>query len=196
MMRSKMIHASVALSLLFTGEWALGGVEGSKHDFSNRAWSGGNRCGACHSPHHSKPPAAAPLWDAKADLSQRFGTSAGRPKRPGPGRGTMICVRCHDGTIAKEALGGVKRKRFVNTQHPGVFSASQSPTDHPVGIDYPRFDKGFNPLTTVVAKGPVLLPNAKVECVSCHDPHNTTGVKYMLVKSNTRSALCLTCHKK
>ncbi|MBN4058944.1 cytochrome c3 family protein [bacterium AH-315-J04] len=40
------------------------------------------------------------------------------------------------------------------------------------------------------------MPNGRVECTSCHDPHNQSGAPYMLVKSNARSALCLTCHKK
>ena len=36
-------------------------------------------------------------------------------------------------------------------------------------------------------------------CGSCHDVHNTAtpaGVGYLLIKDNTDSALCLTCHNK
>ena len=44
--------------------------------------------------------------------------------------------------------------------------------------------------------GKVLLPDGKIECTSCHDPHNQSGQPHMLVKSNRGSALCLTCHKK
>ena len=35
-----------------------------------------------------------------------------------------------------------------------------------------------------------------LQCTSCHDPHNGAGAPHMLVKSNTASALCLTCHNK
>jgi predicted CXXCH cytochrome family protein len=42
----------------------------------------------------------------------------------------------------------------------------------------------------------VRLPDGRVECVSCHDPHNQSGTQAMLAVSNRRSALCLTCHVK
>jgi len=35
----------------------------------------------------------------------------------------------------------------------------------------------------------------RAACISCHDSHNTARVGHMLVTANTRSALCLTCHK-
>jgi len=188
--------AAAAGALVLAGGLAQGQIEGSKHDFSNKEWSEGDQCAACHSPHREKPPAAAPLWDAKADLSRTFGTSISEQKTKLPGRGTLMCLRCHDGTIARDAVGGAMRERFANGQHPGIFSSAHGTTDHPVGVDYPQIDKGFHPQATVVAHGTVALPNSKVECVSCHDPHNSAGVKHLLVTSNTRSALCLTCHKK
>ncbi len=193
---TRMASVLFVSALLVTGGLALGGIEGSKHDLSNQAWSGGDLCAACHSPHREKPPAAAPLWDSTADLSRRFGTPISQAKTLVPGRGTLMCIRCHDGTIAPDTVGAVKRERFANRQHPGIFSSAHGTTDHPVGVDYPQFDKGFRPQTTVEARGTVVLPNAKVECVSCHDPHDTSGAKYMLVTSNARSTLCLTCHKK
>jgi predicted CXXCH cytochrome family protein len=69
-------------------------------------------------------------------------------------------------------------------------------TDHPVGVEYPQFGKGYRPMTSVLSSGVVTLPNGKVECTSCHDPHNEAEVDKMLVMSDDRSALCLTCHKK
>jgi len=48
-----------------------------------------------------------------------------------------------------------------------------------------------------------LLRNTKVECSSCHDPHNATGVPQAsaaqvnyLRHTNTRSELCFGCHQK
>lgn len=172
--------------------WA--GIEGSKHDFTDKDWSGGDACGACHSPHRSAPPDAAPLWDPDADLTRRFGITMG--DRREPGSGTLMCLRCHDGTLAPEAITGVAGDRFRNKHHPGLFGASHGTSDHPVGVPYPQFDKGFRPMASVLASGQVRLPDGKVECVSCHDPHNQAGEEKMLVRSNARSALCLTCHKK
>lgn len=173
---------------------AWGGVEGSKHDFSKKPWSGGETCGACHTPHRDGPPKAAPLWDPTADLARTFGRVTNHTIVPG--LGTLMCLRCHDGTVAKEAIAGVSRMRYVNKQNPGLFGAVHGRTDHPVGIEYPLFKKGYRPVTSVVAKGTVILPQGRVECISCHDPHNTAGAAHMLVTANTRSALCLTCHKK
>ena len=39
-----------------------------------------------------------------------------------------------------------------------------------------------------------LLFNNRVECISCHNPHASAAK--LLIKSNQRSALCLTCHNK
>ena len=170
------------------------GVAGSKHDFSHKEWTAGDLCAACHSPHRHIPPAAAPLWDPNADLTRTFGTPLG--ESPTPGAGTRVCIRCHDGTVARDTLTGVVGERFVSRRHPGRFETGHGRTDHPVGVPYPQFDRGYRPLTSVLASGTVRLPDGKVECVSCHDPHNQAGVEYMLVGSNVRSALCLTCHRK
>jgi predicted CXXCH cytochrome family protein len=174
--------------------WAMMGIEGSKHDLSNMAWSNGDTCGACHSPHNEAPPKAAPLWNASADLSRTFGTAIGDPVAPGSG--TRTCIRCHDGTIALDTIAGVNRDRFVNKQHLGLFKTGHGRTDHPVGMKYPQFDKGFRPMNSVLAQGGVHLPDGRVECISCHDPHNQSGIPGMLVMSNYRSSLCLTCHRK
>ena len=195
MKRMYIAGLSLALTLVLAGGWAWADLEGSKHDFSDAAWSGGDRCVACHSPDQAEVPTTAPLWDPNADLTRRFGTSLGANK-PVPGRGTTTCLRCHDGTIASDTVGGVAKDRFVNKRSPGLFRAGHDRTDHPVGVRYPQFDRDFRPLPSVVARGVVALPAGQVECNSCHDPHNMSGEKHMLVTSNARSALCLSCHKK
>ncbi len=194
MKKDKIVGVCLVFAWTIVGGIVLGGVEGSKHDFSNKAWSADDRCGACHSPHRARPPKAAPLWDPDADLTRTFGTSIGTAAMPGSG--TLMCLRCHDGTIATETITAVKDDRFTNKQNPGLFGTGHGRSDHPVGVDYPQFDKGYRPITSVLASSTVVLPDAKVECVSCHDPHNQSGEEHMLVTSNARSALCLTCHKK
>lgn len=199
-MKNGSCTSAVAIALtLGVGGWAWGGIEGSKHDFSGRPWANGETCGVCHTPHQSLPPKAAPLWNTKADLSRRFGTTAlasTSKARPSPGGGTQLCLRCHDGTVVAPSIANVKRDRFVNKHNPGIFRSAHGGTDHPVGIAYPQVNKKFRPMTSVVALGAVVLPKGRVECISCHDPHNTSGVAKMLVTSNARSALCLTCHDK
>ena len=173
------------------------GLRGSKHDFSAEQWTGGDMCVACHSPKSELPP-EAPLWNPSADFNRVFGDAIRRTDHTStlPGEGTLICLRCHDGTIAQDMLGGLATPTSTNTAHPALLSTGHGGTNHPVGVDYPAFDADYRPLAALLSEGKVVLPQGKVECVSCHDPHNQSGGRHMLVKSNHRSALCLTCHKK
>jgi len=173
--------------------WSWAGLEGTKHDFREQPWSGGESCGVCHTPHQSEPPKAAPLWDPNADLSKRFGAGASKST---PGSGTRFCIRCHDGTIARATFNVPREAPPVFRSNLDSFSAAHDGSNHPVGVEYPNLRKGFRPSVAVLAKGTVQLPNNRVECVSCHDPHSSAGVDRMLVTSNARSALCLTCHQK
>ena len=187
--------ASLALVLVAVGGFAVAGIKGSKHDFSTDAWSQVDKCGVCHQTEREQPPALPPLWDARADLTKRFGKSALSKSKPG--MGTLSCLRCHDGTIAKDATGAALHKeRFAHTQHPSRFTTGHERSDHPVGVDYPNIDRDYHPATTVLSGRKVTLPGGKVECSSCHDPHDESGEEHMLVMSNARSALCLQCHKK
>ena len=194
MSKARIAGLTTAFMGAIIGGWAWGDLEGSKHDFSNQEWTEGDLCAACHGPERAEPPAAAPLWDAEADLNRVFGTPlSGEVKA---GNGTLVCLRCHDGTIAKDTVTDQAKERFTNRQHPGIFQSGHERSDHPVGIEYPAFDEGYRPMNLVTATNMVTLPDGRVECVSCHDPHNASGVDPMLVMSNARSALCLTCHKK
>ncbi len=184
----------VASLVVFVGGWAAGGLEGSKHDFRSQEWAGNDGCTACHTPERDEPPTEAPLWDPNADLNRTFGTSLAQSKSAG--LGTNMCLRCHDGTIARDNIPVPRKVRFVNTGNPGLFSSAHGGSDHPVAVEYPKFDPDFRPAPSVVAGRAVLLPEGRVECSSCHDPHNMTGERFMLVRSNARSALCLTCHRK
>lgn len=194
MKRPMIAGVTITVVLVAVCGLAFAGLKGSKHDFSTDAWEGFDECGACHVPESEKPP-APPLWNTRADLTKRFGRSARSESQPG--LGTLVCLQCHDGTIAKDATGAVSGKeRFTNRQHSRRFTTGHGRTDHPVGVEYPKIDKGYRSLTSVLSGWRVRLPNGKVECGSCHDPHNDSGEEHMLVMSNARSALCLKCHRK
>jgi predicted CXXCH cytochrome family protein len=67
--------------------------------------------------------------------------------------------------------------------------------DHPIGVPYPSDRQDYNPQSSLAGRG-VPLPDGRVECISCHDPHDRTGHDHMLVISNRGSALCRSCHRK
>jgi len=89
--------------------------------------------------------------------------------------------------------------------------------DHPVSITYTPGTASLRATTYPLPAGTdaawvtpggvgtiaSLLRNGKVECSSCHDPHNATGVPQATSKqvnylrhSNTNSELCFGCHNK
>ena len=175
------------------------GLTGSAHDFSGEAWTGGDKCVACHAGPTEKLPADAPIRRPSAPFGRTFGDAVspgGKPPRTIPGPGSLVCIGCHDGTVTGDMFGGLAAPRSLNLQHPALRRSGHGGTNHPVGVEYPAFDLDYRPVNAVLSEQKVLLPNGRVECTSCHDPHNQTGSEHMLTKDNTASALCLTCHRK
>jgi predicted CXXCH cytochrome family protein len=193
-MRSR-IRAIIAAAGLATAGFtglALAEIEGSKHDFRLRREGEADLCLPCHTAHPATAPAAIPLWNPSADPRQQYVLYGGT-------RGTLdehslMCLSCHDGSTAKDTIGGVKVERGIGK--PIVSRGHDLSKDHPIGVPYPRSAKDYKPKERVVADGAIRLPNDTVGCTSCHNAHSPLQDKYMLVKSNARSALCLSCHTK
>lgn len=159
-------------------------------------------CIFCHTPHNSA--SDAPLWNRfesgaaytpydsptlKAEVGQPTGSS-------------RLCLSCHDGTLA---LGMVRNRQTpiaftggsTMPSGPGNLGTDLS-NDHPVSF---RYDA-----TLAAANGelkpPSSLPasirldaNGQLQCTACHDPHDDSFGKFLVV-DNTASALCVSCHDK
>ena len=167
-------------------------IEGSKHDFRAQREGEADLCLPCHTAHETTAPAAIPLWNPSADPQQRYALYGGQAGTLD--RGSLMCLSCHDGSTANDTIGGVqwtetRAQKIVGKGH----DLSQ---DHPVGVDYPGNRKGYRPKEQVESDGAILLPAGKVGCTSCHDAHSPLNDRYMLVKPNDRSRLCLSCHEK
>ena len=78
--------------------------------------------------------------------------------------------------------------------------------DHPISITYTVGNASLYATTTALTGWTVnenptsptiadVLFNDKIECASCHDPHDNTNGEFLRV-SNSGSALCLSCHNK
>ncbi|MCG3131428.1 MAG: hypothetical protein FLDDKLPJ_02220 [Phycisphaerae bacterium] len=146
-------------------------------------------------------PDVAPVAEAAArrailEMYRMTGQSpAHEPNRFTPGATSLICLGCHDGTVASSTIG------TAHAMLAGVREGFEVPDgfvwrDHPIGVPYPQGERGYVPRSRVEADGRIRLPEGRVECVSCHDPHNAAGEPYLLAMSNRRSALCLACHEK
>jgi predicted CXXCH cytochrome family protein len=163
-------------------------------------------CIFCHTPHHSAP--SAPLWNREfpsGQVYQLYGSSTldSSPEDPQlrTGNFTLLCLSCHDGTIA---LGD-----FVNPfqEDPSfTFSANDRgrlgtnlSDDHPVSLVYDNSlaasdSRLHSPGVNGSNISPLPLQDGQyLECTTCHDVHNNTHEPFLNVQS-ANGDICLTCH--
>lgn len=166
------------------------GIAGTKHDFTHGSGRALDLCTPCHTPHLSvvKPPA----MDSREPLAQRL--------RPYSGEGvdldesSLLCLSCHDGVVARDVYRSAHAAR-VSAQLGSSWVGKASLTSHPIGVKYPIGDPTYRTIEAATDDGAIKLPNGRLQCISCHDPHNTKRFDYMLVRSNQGSRLCLACHR-
>jgi predicted CXXCH cytochrome family protein len=194
-------------------------------------------CIFCHAPHNTYrlagtpgvgPVADAafdylPLWNhtLQADTSYimydngpgapQTGHAASQAIESGmsPGSTSLLCLSCHDGSIAVNSWGNANQA----TQSIGTtfmapayqIGANKALTNHhPIGFNYLVVQAGDveirDPSTVMLTADTFVvdhLYNENLECGSCHSVHNkgNTGEK-LLWRSDQNSELCLTCHDK
>jgi predicted CXXCH cytochrome family protein len=158
-------------------------------------------CIFCHTPHNST--SIQPLWNRTLPVSQyQVYTSNSLKAKPGqPTGSSKLCLSCHDGTIA---VGSVHSRNQpimmaggITTLLPGKGNlGTDLRDDHPVSFRFDTELVGKNPKL----KSPLALPtgvhldkNQELQCTSCHDAHNNSRGKFMVV-DNTASQLCNSCH--
>jgi predicted CXXCH cytochrome family protein len=133
---------------------------------------------------------------------------------------SLLCMSCHDGVTALNAYshntsngttsgsdeGGATATGLNLSGYTSGFSATDMSNHHPMGFvwaDVEKADKEIAVSTTTFAGTTVaiadVLVDGKMECVTCHDVHNTanqSGAERFLWTSDDKSAFCLTCHLK
>jgi len=201
----------VACALLMglpSAAWA--GVVGSKHNLSVsglgtvKAASEDQVCLFCHTPHNASPTAA--LWNRRTPPSTYtpYSSSTAKAGMGQPTGASLLCLSCHDGTVA---LGELLSRATAVPMAGGVTTmpagsgrlGTDLGDDHPVSIAYTAalVSQRNNELASPAAlTGKVRLDaSGQLQCTSCHDPHDDTNPKFLVV-GNTASALCTTCHTK
>lgn len=157
------------------------GIIGSKHDFTAGGVAGRNLCQPCHTPH---------ITSADAPLLIR-----NRPRAGGGGvefdETTLLCLSCHDGLTAPDVFASVHASSWGEAQQRGRSRLAS----HPVGTRYPFNRPDYASEVEVTGNGNLPLRDGRIQCITCHDPHNTNRHAGMLNVSNDRSRLCLTCHR-
>jgi len=200
-------------------------VVGSQHDLSANLPVTGRVCVFCHTPHQPEDFGGSqittdPLWNHQLSATAAYGTYDSPTFDAGTGGANLntitdigggeevsnLCMSCHDGTIGIGALyndpniaGGLEETptNAATVMVGNALMGIDLSNDHPVNFDYNA--------ALVAADGelndPTMAPISnwlfagKMQCASCHDPHDDTNLPF-LIADNAGSALCLTCHIK
>ncbi len=131
-----------------------------------------------------------------------------------PGSTSLLCLSCHDGTIAVNQYGNVDQlpgsvSNGSTTMAPSYLIGQDKylGNHHPIGFNYDDVQAGDPGIRN--ADAAMLTPttfvrdhlagpgNSMMECATCHAVHNkeNTG-ETLLWRSDQNSELCLTCHDK
>jgi len=94
---------------------------------------------------------------------------------------TRLCLSCHDGILSSDiALWNGRRER------------GQLSDEHPIGVSLAAASRDM-PLRSPATLDPrIRLFDQRLGCTTCHSPFSSE--KGLLVMSNHRSRLCLSCH--
>ena len=196
-----------SLLIISLSDNSLAGIVNTKHNLSStsaaaiKATDGEQEiCIFCHTPHNSNP--IAPLWNrnSNGNFYTPYDSTTFSIDTPGtPTGSSLLCLSCHDGTIA---LGDIFSRPDITLNQTYIPAGSTRlgndlSDDHPVSFNYSTAAALNSELeaASTLTNEVKLDDNGEMQCTSCHDPHTEANPKF-LVKSNIASALCITCHKK
>jgi predicted CXXCH cytochrome family protein len=182
-------------------------IAGSAHDFSSETWNpGGEICIVCHTPHHADISVTdAPLWNHEVTTATftLYSSPTLDATMNQPDGSSKLCLSCHDGTVALDNFSGATggSNYITGSDLIGTDLSAHHPVTFTYDVALATADGGlFDPTTTNSGLGGSITADMLfadvLQCASCHDVHNGSGVAKLLVKSNAASALCLTCHNK
>lgn len=200
---------------------SLANILGSKHDLSvgkDAAYNynfvsvnSNHVCVYCHTPHDPGTNNGGKLqWDRSFSASAySLYNSPGSVAAPSPSTASSsyssICLSCHDGTIAVDSLANMLQPLSTdkNRHRAGGYAnqltasimGSEMSNSHPIGVAYDNIrNPALNPENSINVAG-LKLYDGKVECATCHDPHNNNNSAFTRI-ANAQSGLCTTCHLK
>lgn len=184
-------------------------IANTKHNLSingpgtYKASSESQVCIFCHTPHNSASKKA--LWN-RNNSSANYSLYTSDSKHATivqPDGSSVLCLSCHDGSIALGSTvsnGTITMSGGITTLPSAIRSnlTTDLTNDHPISFTYDA--------ALVTANGqlksPSSLPTAislesnKMQCTSCHDPHNNTNGSFLNVSHDGANAgyLCTACH--
>lgn len=160
-------------------------------------------CLYCHAPHSGGTKA---LWNqtlSTQNYTQLYtsDTAQNITVQPDINDRSVLCLSCHDGTVAPGQM--IVSGRITMSQPMSSGLVQRMEASHPFSMKLPLKDAA-NLVDGLVTTGKtadttqsVKLIDGNVECSSCHNPHIQSIDKKspnFLVRDNANSALCLSCH--
>ena len=179
---------------------AIGAITNSDHDFTGEGWADSEICKPCHVPHNAVTGLIAPLWNHELTTSTytTYDGTAGVATEDALDSYSILCMSCHDGTVALDSFGGATGSTSMTG---GALLDADLQDDHPIGATaiYDATDPEYNDITGTLDLRPMTISGVSedvVSCATCHDVHDSQGTSSLLQIDNAGSALCLTCHNK
>lgn len=173
------------------------GIIGSDHDLTSKIAGLTNACIVCHTPHNAQSIPDAPLSNRTAPTGPYtlYSSSTLDATMEQPGGSDLMCLSCHDGTMALDSYGGKTGSQYISG---GANLSTNLSNDHPVSFNYPNatmLDSGLAKVTDSKGTGiaPFKLFGSYVRCSTCHDVHDSAGHSSFLRATNNNS-FCKTCH--
>lgn len=177
--------------------YAADNVAGTAHNLST---SPEGICVYCHTPHGGSQD-VAPLWNRNSPVPASFTpyTNSKGVENVAPGGVSLACLSCHDGSLTFDDVlhnpatgaGEITTNNVAMLGTAAGFIGTDLTNQHPISMALP-ISSGFE-LAADVALAGVKLFTGKVECASCHNPHEDTNEKFLRV-NNADSTLCVACH--
>ncbi len=189
----------VVLALAAFASTASATIENSAHDLSKRSGATLGSCSYCHAPHlwvgTNLTGSTPPLWNRNSQASSAYLMWSSQYIRVDTVMGTrsLTCLSCHDGAAD---LGQVNNGVYTSLGRIGTAAnvGTDLTNDHPVGAFY---DATNTELVQPAPANGLRIRSGKVECSSCHDPHDTTnGPGGKMFLRTTVDLLCGSCHLK
>ena len=217
------LPAALAAVCLIATNAGFAGITGSKHDFSSFGWANNEVCLPCHTPHNATVEdtngvvLGGPLWNhtlSTATYTLYIDHSTGQGVTGAVDTNSMLCLSCHDGTVALDSFGGGAGS--AGTVGPEANVGTDLSDDHPIGeaAIWPNpspthmVDPALRDAQRIMPLRQMADGRKAVGCTTCHEPHNRKNTQHMLWVSNTGavttvdgrnvagSGLCFNCHKK
>ena len=205
----RVLAASAMAAAVFATAGIQAGITGTPHDFSGRGWNARNDlCGVCHTPHNADPSQPV-LWNHVVTSASftPYASGGSMDSTPGAPAGvSILCLSCHDGTVAVEDFGGTTGGSDFISGNENL--GTDLSNDHPISIQYDTAlafadTELFDPATAASGLGGTIASdllfgalNDQMECASCHDVHDDTFSPFLVTSNYPGSTLCLTCHDK